>query len=146
MKPGIALLALCLLTPIARADSLESPDAFEAALSKCLMTSTAPAACFEKHLGAKFPPGNEELATVVTQVAEFFKQWLAKDKVFAVHPVKTIRLGAYAERRIYLIEDTTGQIIMFDTSFVRRLGDWHVLKFNLTSKSEGIKAVLGEVL
>lgn len=149
MKPVIPAALLCLaFAPVASAASqpLESVDAFEAAITKCLATNPAPATCFETHMKGHFPPGNEAVDELVGQLRGLLLQWLDKDKVFAVHAVRATKLANYAERRVYLIEDTTGSIMMFDTTLVRRVGKWYVLRYNLTSKKDEIKSVLGDVL
>ncbi len=147
MRPFVALGLLFLLAPVAWADQpLESVDAFEAGMTKCLASSSTPASCFEAQLGGHFPPGNERLNQIVSQAADLFQKWLGRDKVYAVHAVKVSKLGTYAERRVYLIEDTTGSLMMLDTSFVHRIGKWYVLKYNLTSTKDEVRTVLGEVL
>lgn len=147
VRPFAAVLLLSLWAPVASADQpLESVDAFEGAITRCLTTSPAPAGCFEAHMRGRFPPGNERLDGMVSQLHDLFRQWIGKDKVFAVHAVKTVKLGAFAERRVYLIEDTTGSLMMLDAAFIRRLGKLYLLKFNLTSTQSEVKAALGEVL
>jgi len=143
----IATLLSLSIPGAASADQpLESPDAFEAAVTRCLLTNAAPSSCFDAHLRGHFPPGNEKLNEVVGQLRGLFEKWLGKDKVFAFHSVKRLTLGTYAERRVYLVEDSSGAIMMLDTTFSRMVGKWYLRKFNLSSTKDEIKSVLGDVL
>jgi hypothetical protein len=144
----LVLLALFLVAvPVAaETQPLESVEAFELGLTKCLLANPSPATCFDAHMRGHFPRGNERLDEHVAQLRELFQRWLGKDKVYAVHVVMTTKLGTYADRRTYLIEDTSGSVMMLDATFVRSVGKWHLLKFNLTNQKDELRTVLGDVL
>ncbi len=156
MKIVTLVATLLLLSPVpALADELErateevasipleSVEAFEDDIVECLKDDEQPEECFEKFMLNRFPPGNHQLNDVVKQLGAFFHNWLAGEKVFNVHMVKEHRLGDYYRQRVYFIEDTSASVIMFDTSFVNSLGKWYLLKFNLSSKKESIRDVVG---
>lgn len=144
MKPAIAALAALFLSssPALADEPLKSIASFEAGIKDCLLKNKEPEGCLGSALQGHFSPGNEKLNEVVPQVSSLLGQWLADDKVFAVHPVKNKRLGEFFEERVYLIEDTTGSIIMLETSFVNTLGKWYLHRFNLSSKPEAMQQVL----
>ncbi len=140
----LVIAALFLFSSAALADQpLKSIDAFEADMKKCLLQNQDPDGCLGDTMRGHFSPGNEKLNDVVKQVASILKQWLAGNKVYALHPVKNKVLGSFYEERVYLIEDTTGSIIMIETSFVKTLGKWYLHRFNLSSKKETMQSVLG---
>ena len=145
MKRSLIVIAVLLLfSSAALADQpLKSLDAFEADMKKCLLQKQDPAGCLGDTMSGHFSPGNEKLNDVVKQVASILKQWLAGNKVYAVHPVKNKALGSFYEERVYLIEDTTGSIIMIETSFIKTLGSWYLHRFNLSSKKDTMQSVLG---
>jgi len=138
---GLILLAL---SPFARADTpIGSIDGFEGHIRQCLLQGDDPPECLGETMRGHFSPGNERLNKVVDRVAGLFGQWLADDDVFALHPVKRKRLGDFYEERVYLIEDTTGSLVMLETSFVNTLGKWYLHRFNLSSKEKTMESVLG---
>lgn len=139
----IVIAVLFLSSSAALADQpLKSVDAFEADMKKCLLQKQDPAACLGDTMSGHFSPGNEKLNDVVKQVASILKQWLAGSKVYAMHPVKNKTLGGFYEERVYLVEDTTGSIIMIETSYIKTLGNWYLHRFNLSSKKETMRSVL----
>lgn len=144
MRTAIAALATLFLSfsPALADEPLKSVSSFEAGIKDCLLKNKDPAGCLGGAMRGHFSPGNEKLNEVVPQVASILGQWLADDKVFAVHPVKNKRMGDFYDERVYLIEDTTGSIIMLETSFVNTLGKWYLHRFNLSSKPDAMQRVL----
>lgn len=148
MTSFAALTLLAALVPAAppRAQPIESVDAFEASMTRCLATDPAPASCFDATVAGHFPPGNDKVEELLPQISDLFAKWLGKDRVFAVHPIKVSKAGNFAQRRVYLVEDSAGNIMMLETSFVRRLGKWYVHKCNISSTQERIQSELGDAL
>ncbi len=145
MRTAISALAILFLSssPTLADEPLKSIAAFEAGMKDCLLKNKDPAGCLGGAMQGHFSPGNEKLNQVVPKVASLLGQWLADDKVFALHPVKNKKLGDFYDERVYLIEDTTGSIIMLETSFVNTLGKWYLHRFNLSSKPDVMERVLG---
>ena len=75
---------------------------------------------------------------------ELLVTWLQADKVYALHPINRKPVGEISERRMYVIEDTSGALMLFEVAFLKRLGKWYVLKFNVNSKEQDLKKVLYE--
>lgn len=144
-RPLIVAAMLACSSIALASEPVRSVDSFESDIRKCLLQSSNPAGCLADGFRGHFIPGkdNEKLNEVVTQVAGLFRQWLGKDKVYALHPVKQKTVGDFYEERVYLIEDAAGNIIMLETGFVNKLGEWYVHRFNLSSKKETMQAVLG---
>jgi hypothetical protein len=70
------------------------------------------------------------------------KQWLDKETVFQVHPIATDKRGEIYEKRIYLIEDSSGNLMMLSITLLKRLGDWYVWKFQISSTQDTIESLL----
>ena len=145
MKKILAIIAILLLPSLATyADEpIKSINSFESDMKKCLLKNSDPAGCLGNTMRGHFSPGNENLNSVVTQLASVLNQWLAGNKVYAMHPVKNKSLAKFYDERVYLIEDSDGNIIMLETAFVNTLGEWYLHRFNLSSKKDVMSSVLG---
>lgn len=137
------LAALALAVSTRGDEPLQSADALEANIRSCLLKDKDAATCLERTLRGHFSPGNEKLNEMVAQVAGIFRKWLGEDKVFAVHAVKAKKLGEFYDERVYLVEDSTGNLIMLETGVVQKNGRSWLHRFNLSSQKERISAVLG---
>ena len=51
-------------------------------------------------------------------------------------------MGDIYEKRVYVLEDTSGALMLLELAFLKRLGKWYVLKFNVNSKTEALEEVL----
>ncbi len=69
-------------------------------------------------------------------------KWLDKDTVYAVHPTGTRKVGDIFETRAYLIEDTSGALMVFEMALLKRLGKWYVYSMNINSNSDKVEKVL----
>lgn len=138
-----ALAALMLAVSTRGDEPLRSADALEADIRTCLLKDKDAPTCLERTLQGHFSPGNEKVNGVVAQVAALFRKWLGDDKVFAVHAVKAKKLGEFYDERVYLVEDSSGSLIMLETCVVTKHGRPWLHRFNLSSQKERMSAVLG---
>lgn len=142
MKILAGALSALLMTSIASAEPVSNPDALEKGLVACLMEKTKVGSCAETELSTKVLPGNEKLVAVARQLDGMMKQWLDGETVFQVHPIATDKRGEIFEKRIYLVEDTSGSFMVFSVTLLKRLGDWYVWKFEISSTKEAIESLL----
>ena len=144
MRVVLALIVLSSCAAVQASEPVKSADALESDLNACLMKAAKDARCMETILGKSILPGNEQLASVVTQMDQLLGKWLGTDSVYAIHRLHAKQVGDVYEKRSYFIEDTSGSLMLFDLALIKRLGKWYVYQLNLTSKSDELNAVLKE--
>lgn len=142
------LLVACLLMVVAGSaiagDPVPNLDTFEKDIQACLFKDAKTGNCMKTLLGTRILPGNDNLASVAGQLDDLLVKWLAEDKIFAMHVLGRKAVGDIYDRRVYMLEDTSGALMLFELAFLKRLGKWYVLKFNLDSNSDAIKKALNE--
>ncbi len=144
MKSLVAALLISLPAITFAGEPVQNIDGLIKEIESCLLKDAKTGSCMEKSLGGRLLPGNDELAKVAQQMDELLVSWLQADKVYAVHPINRKPVGEIYERRMYVIEDTSGAFMLFEVAFLKRLGMWYVLKFNVNSKTDDLKKVLYE--
>lgn len=141
------LLALTLLLGLPLAshaeEPLQSPDAFEAELRRCFLKEADAPGCMGGLLRGRWVPGNEKVNQVVPQLVDLFGRWLGKDTVFALHRVKERKLGELYEERVFVVEDSSGGLLVVEAELLSRKGKWYLLRFNLSSQKDTFRTVLG---
>jgi hypothetical protein len=143
MKKIFFVLSIALLAfPAYASESFESPDALERELTACLMKNKKTPNCMETILGKRILPGNDQLVPIAKQLDDFLQKWLANESIYAIHPIRTKKSGDIYEKRTYMIEDTSGSLMVFNVATLKRLGKWYVLQFNLTSTSNEVSSTL----
>ena len=143
MKLFFACL-LFLFAPIVSAgEVIQDVGAFEVQFTDCMMKLTKESRCMER-FGAKhvLPGGEPQLVPAAQQLDEFALKWLAKQKVFAVHPITKKRTGEIFQLNTYLIEDDTGALMIFYYSIFQKLGKWYVYSVGLNSNNDALEALL----
>ena len=120
-------------------------DEFQSKIDKCIKGGSSDV-CLNKLLPQHFPPGNEEMLKSVPQLSSLLVKWLNGDTVYAVHPIKSVKVGNLHERRINVIEADKGGFMVLDTTYIRLRGNLYLLKFNLSSTDETIRALLNDKL
>jgi hypothetical protein len=139
----LAAALLISFTGIAAAGQpVQNLDALEKDIESCLLKEAKTAKCMESILGSRILPGNDELASVAGQMDQLVVKWLATDTVFAMHPISRKPVGGIYEKRVYVLEDTSGALMLLELAFLKRLGKWYVLKFNVNSKTEALEDLL----
>ena len=144
MKSLVAALLISLPAITFAGEPVQNIDGLIEEIESCLLKDAKTGSCMEKALGGRMLPGNDELAEVARQMDELLVKWLQADKVYALHPISRKPVGEIYERRMYVIEDTSGAFMLFELAFLKRLGKWYVLKFNVNSKEDDLKKVLYE--
>lgn len=143
MKNVFVVIVLVLTSPHAiGSEFFQSPDALEEEVRTCLMKNVKPPKCMESVLAKRILPGNDQLAPITVQMDQLLQQWLANESVYALHLMRSKKSGDIFEKRTYLIEDTSGGLMTFHLSMLKRLGKWYVLQFNISSTSDKVNAVL----
>jgi hypothetical protein len=142
MKYLVAALLIAFPVITFAGEPVQDIDALVKEIESCLLKDAKAGHCMEKSLGGRILPGNDELAKVAAQMDELLVTWLQTDKVYALHPISRKPLGDIFERRVYVIEDTSGALMLFELAFLKRLGKWYVLKFNVNSKTDDLKSLL----
>jgi len=143
MKNVFAALLLVLTSSLASAgEPFQSPDALEDEVRACLMKNAKSSRCMEVVLAKRILPGNDQLVSVAAQMDQLLQKWLSNESIYALHLMRTKKSGDIYEKRTYMIEDTSGELMTFNLSMLKRLGKWYVLQFNLSSTSDRVNAVL----
>lgn len=142
IKTYTAALLLFFTTLVGHAsEPLASPQALEKELMACLKSQQS-SNCMANILGRSILPGNDELIPVAAQMDDFLVKWLGDMRIYAIHPLSTRRTGDIFEKRTYMIEKSSGALMVFTVSTLKRLGNWYVFQFNLNSTSSEVTATL----
>ncbi|HEX4869771.1 MAG TPA: hypothetical protein VFV15_03485 [Moraxellaceae bacterium] len=139
------LLALCALTlspALWATEPLQSMDALESDIRTCLLKPAAKPTCFQTILSRSLLPGFEKLAPIAMQMDDLLVQWLDGQKIFAVHLVKQHKAGTLFEKRTYIIEDTSGSLMVMKLAVLRQLGKPYIFSFNLVSGQDEAEEAL----
>ena len=123
-------------------EPVSSTDALEKELLACLSSATSESKCIETSASKYFLPGNEGLMPTMTELDKIYTNWLAKDSVYAIHPLRQQKSGDIYEHRLYVIEDTSGSLMLFSFSTLKRLGKTYLFGVKFNSKHDEIKSVL----
>lgn len=142
MKYLAAALLISFSAFASAGEPVQNIDGLLKEIESCLLKDPKTGHCMEKSLGGRILPGNDEMAKVAAQMDELLVTWLQTDKVYALHPISRKPVGDIYERRLYFIEDTSGALMLFEVAFLKRLGKWYVLKFNVNSKTDDLKKLL----
>lgn len=129
---------MCLATISSTANALEpivSIPQFEKNMEACLKEDKAPIACLNTLLKKHHPQG-ESGATEIEGLTNIVKQWLGNESVAALHLVKSIDFGKVIFRRIYLIEDSAGKLMIANITYEKTKGFLHLRDVQFTNKSE----------
>lgn len=141
-KSLVTVAAVLLCSPSFAGEPIGNIERFERDVTECISNAPASSGCFEAFANKNVLPGNEKLVPVAKQVDELLVRWLDKDKVFAVHPVGMKSTGDLFQKKIFLIEDTSGNLMAFNYSVIRRLGKWYLFSFDIDSNRSVVEATL----
>lgn len=145
LKYLLLLLLLLTVPAFVSATPIKNLDDFQKSIDRCI-TGESPDACLNKLLLPHFVPGNPELEKTLPGVTGLLTRWLDGDKVFAIHPIKTTKVGDLVERRISVIESDQGGMMVVEATYVRLHGELYLLNYNLSSTKETIdKLFKGEL-
>jgi hypothetical protein len=142
------LLALVILVSGGLASAREpiaNLESFEKELKTCLVRDVKKAKCIATILAPRAVPHDETFQSGAPQLDDLLAKWLADDTVFAVHNVDQRQWAGIIDKRTYLIEDTTGSLMLFTVTYRNVLGKWYVSNCNLSSKPESLEKMMGEV-
>lgn len=143
MKKSMVGFVAALLTSASFAgEPIGNLERLEDEVIRCIASAPKSSGCIEALVTKSVVPGNENLIPVARQADGFMVQWLDKDKVFAVHPVGVKNTGDLFQKRTYMIEDTTGNLMVFSFSVIKRLGKWYLFSFDVDSNRDVVTATL----
>jgi hypothetical protein len=138
----IAAVLLCSSSTSFAGEPIGDVEQFERDITQCISNAPKSSGCFESYAKKNILPGNEQVIQVAKQVDELLARWLDKDKVFAIHPVAVKSTGDLFQKRTYLIEDTSGNLMAFNYSIIKRLGKWYLFSFDVDSKRAVVEATV----
>jgi hypothetical protein len=138
----LAISVAFFVTSVCAGEPFESPDALEKEMVACLMKKDKSLKCMETILGRRVIPGGDQLLPISKQLDSLLKEWLAGDSIYAVHPIRTKKSGEIYDKRIYIIEDTAGNLMAFNVTSIKKIGKWYIYQFDLSSKAEELSSVL----
>jgi hypothetical protein len=123
-------------------EPISSLDGFETEITNCILKLSKSSRCLSAATEKNVLPGYEKIMSVADQVDTILVQWLDKEKVFAVNPIDTAKTGDMFLKKTYLIEDTSGNLLLFNYSLLKRLGKWYIFSFKVNSNSDAIESAL----
>jgi hypothetical protein len=123
-------------------EPVASPDALANDALACLMKEPKTGKSMETRLGKHVLPGYDKLMSVAQQMDQMLAKWLDSETMFAIHPIRTRVVGGIYEARTYLIEDTSGSLMMFQVALLKRLGKWYVYSMNINSNNDVVEKEL----
>lgn len=107
---------------------------FEKNMEACLKEDKAPIACLNTLLKKHHPQG-ETSATELEGLTNIVKQWLGGEGAVALHLVKSVDFGKVIFRRIYLIEDSAGKLMIANITYEKTKGILHLRDVQFTNQS-----------
>ncbi len=101
-----------------------------------------PDACLNKLLISHLPPNNDAMAQQLPKVSNLLVQWIGNDSVYAIHPIKTKKVGDLVEIRYSAIESSSTGFMVMQVKYLKILGKTYLFGFNLSSTDDVINALL----
>jgi hypothetical protein len=144
MKSLFALLLLVAGGLASAGEPIANLESFEKELKTCLTSDVKKVKCIKTVLAPRTVPADQTFLGGASQLDDMLEKWLAEDSVFAVHIVDRRQWAGIIDKRTYLIEDTTGSLMMFTVTYRNMLGKWYVANCNLSSKPESLEKMMGE--
>jgi hypothetical protein len=144
MKSLFALVLLVTGGPATAGEPIANLESFEKELKTCLSRDVKKTRCIATVLAPRTVPNDQTFQAGAPQLDDMLAKWLADDTVFAVHDVDRRQWAGIIDKRAYLIEDTTGSLMMFTITYRNMLGKWYVANCNLSSKPESLEKMMGE--
>lgn len=142
---SLFVLVLMLAGSVATAgEPIANLDSFEKELKTCLGKDIKKVKCIATILAPRTVPNDQTFHTGAAQLDDLLQKWLADDTVFAVHDLDRRQWAGIIDKRRYLIEDTTGSLMLFTVTYRNMLGKWYVANCNLSSKPESLDKMMGE--
>lgn len=141
-KSLITIAAVLLCSTSFAGEPIGNIEQFERDVTQCISNAPKTPGCFEAFANKNILPGNEKVIQATKQLDELFGRWLNKDKVFAIHPITVTSTGDLFQRRMYMIEDTSGNLMIFNYSIIKRLGKWYLFSFNINSNPDVVEATI----
>ncbi|MES2820247.1 MAG: hypothetical protein V4812_14815 [Pseudomonadota bacterium] len=113
-------------------------DQFEARYIACLESELAND-CLDKTFKAHALPWSK--SSYPKEVTEFVSTWIGEDEVYKVHPIETKTVGVLFEKRRYLIERGTGDLMLFSVHFRSVKGQWFYVNLQFSNDAKTLAAV-----
>lgn len=136
----ITAMAICLAAVSGMVNALEpiaSITQFEKNMETCLKEDKAPITC----LNALITKHHEQglvYANQIEDLTNIVKQWLGEKSVVELHLVKSTDFGNVIFRRVYLIEDSIGRLMMANITYQKTKGILQLRDVQFTNKSESL--------
>lgn len=141
MKRIFLFLVLLGVSNVVLASPINNVERFQKTIEGCVK-GKSPDKCLTDHLSNHVPPGNDAMKQQLPKVAALFVQWLGRDSVYAIHPVKFQKVGDLVDIRDYAVESNGGAFMVMNVKYIQLHGHWYLWGFNLSSTDETISALL----
>jgi len=143
MKPNkisaaIVAYLIVVSNPANALEPIASIPQFEKNMETCLKDDKARAACLNA-LIIKHHEQGQSYAAQIEDLTNIVKQWVGNEKVAAFHLVKSTDFGSVIFRRVYLIEDSTGRLMMANITYQKTKGILQLRDVQFTNKSESLE-------
>ncbi len=141
MKKILLLSSLLLFAKTAFAEPIKNVDEFQTKVEQCIK-GKKPDECLNTLLIKHLPPGNEAMAQQLPNITGLLVKWLGGSSVYALHHLKTKKLGDIVDIRHYAIESSGTGFMVLQIKYLKILGKPYLFGFNLSSTDETINALL----
>jgi hypothetical protein len=143
LRIALFVLLLVIQGTASAVEPVPSPDAFEREVIQCMKNDERGKNCLRRLLSIHARVTSPKYEEQVTAAVEFFYQWLADDRVFAVHKVVEENRGDLLSARAYLIEDDQGNYILFESTLMKMRSNWYLNRFYFSNQEEEMESALG---
>lgn len=133
-------IILCIAAIASSAQALEpiaSIAQFEGNLETCLKDKKEPITCVNTLIKKHHEQGQSHAAQI-ENLTNIIKQWMGNETVVALHLVKSTDFGSVIFRRVYLIEDSAGKLMMANITYQKTKGTLQLRDVQLTNQSESL--------
>ena len=134
---AIILYIAAISNPAQALEPIASIAQFEGNLETCLKDKKEPITCVNTLIKKHHEQGQSH-ATQIENLTNIIKQWMGNETVVALHLVKSIDFGKVIFRRIYLIEDSAGKLMMANITYQKTKGTLQLRDVQFTNQSESL--------
>ena len=124
-------------SPAQALESIASITQFEGNLETCLKDKKEPIDCVNTLIKKHHEQGQSHAAQI-ENLTNIIKQWMGNEAVVALHLVKSTDFGSVIFRRIYLIEDSAGKLMMANITYQKTIGILQLRDVQFTNQSESL--------
>jgi hypothetical protein len=140
----LAFACLLATTTVRASEPIADMDALESLVLTCVQQLGKESKCFEMAARRHIVPGSEDaVLPLAIRLDAVFLEWLGEHRVYRIHPLSRHEASDLFERRDYVVEDSTGGLLMLRISALRKLGRLYLFDFSINSGRQEIARALG---